>query len=66
LRDGVLYVEGSPPRHLVAINKEKFIEENESGRSRRVQRCGRCLQPGHTARTCNVSVDAPSMTTQTQ
>ena len=39
------------------IQKEEHIQKNQTKRKKtREKRCGRCNQPGHNARTCNINV----------
>ena len=43
------------------IQKEERIQESQTRRKKtREKHCGRCNQPGHNARTCNINVKSTS------
>ena len=43
------------------IQKEERIQKDQTRRKKtREKHCGRCNQPGHNARTCNINVESTS------
>lgn len=52
VQDGHLYVDGKEKGALVALNKERQVEETEGNLPQSRRSCGRCRLPGHNAASC--------------